>query len=125
MSDLRSVSTRGDRHQNYDSATRARSDSVGYQGRSGPDSLAGSMAPLSNGLAPVWSLHCTPIFVVLGVTDGDTGTPSNTPGILGRRALPSGRRAPRSGPCSPWTGHSLERGLLFTDRITVVKISTA
>jgi len=31
--------------------------------------------------------------------------PLNTPGIRGRRALPSGRRAPRSGPRSTWTGH--------------------
>ncbi|MGH9371229.1 MAG: hypothetical protein ACRD15_06835, partial [Vicinamibacterales bacterium] len=33
------------------------------------------------------------IFVVLDVTNGDTETPSNTPGILGRRALPAGRLA--------------------------------
>ena len=52
------------------------------------------MAPLSNGLAPVWSPHCTPIFVVLDVTNGDIGTRSNMPNILGRRALRSGRRAP-------------------------------
>src|SRR5687767_7432976 len=74
MIDLRSVSTRGDRHQSHDSATRARSDSVGYQGRSGPDFFAGSMAPLSSGLAPVWRRYSNPIFVVLDVTNGDTRT---------------------------------------------------
>jgi hypothetical protein len=51
------------------------------------------MAPLSSGLAPVWSPHCTPIFMVLDVTNGDIETPLNTPGIRGRRALPAGRLA--------------------------------
>src|SRR5215510_8547787 len=40
-----------------------------------------------------------------GIPAGGVAPPANTPGILGRRALPSGRRAPRSGPSSPWTGH--------------------
>src|SRR4051794_37213575 len=57
MADLRSRPTQGDRHQTHDSATRARSDSVEDQGRSGPDSLAGSVAPLSSGLGPVWFPH--------------------------------------------------------------------
>jgi hypothetical protein len=35
--------------------------------------------------------------------------------MLGRRALPAGRRAPRSGPCSAWTRHSwsLKGGLPY------------
>src|SRR5437773_11414247 len=41
----------------------------------------------------------------LGPRAGGVAPPSNTLGILGRRALPSGRRAPRSGPCSACTGH--------------------
>jgi len=99
------MATRGDRHRDDDSATRARSDSGGYQGRSGPDSLAGSTAPLSSGLAPVWCPHCTPIFVVWDVTNGDIETPLNMPNILGRRALPSGRGAPRLMPRITDTGH--------------------
>ena len=40
-----------------------------------------------------------------GIPAGGVAPPSNTPGILGRRALPSGRRAPESGPASAKTGH--------------------
>jgi hypothetical protein len=40
-----------------------------------------------------------------GIPAGCVAPLSNTPGILGRRALPSGRRAPRSGPSSAWTDH--------------------
>ena len=40
-----------------------------------------------------------------GIPAGGVAPPSNTPGILGRRALPSGRRAPESSPDSADTGH--------------------
>ena len=40
-----------------------------------------------------------------GIPAGGVAPPSNTPGILGRRALPSGRRAPESSTRSTETGH--------------------
>ena len=36
-----------------------------------------------------------------GIPAGGVAPPSNTPGILGRRALPAGRRAPESTPVQP------------------------
>jgi outer membrane protein len=42
-----------------------------------------------------------------GIPAGCVAPPSHVPDMLGRRALPSGRRAPESNPCSTDTGHVL------------------
>src|SRR6266852_9962965 len=55
-------------------------------------------------------LHCCPVTVVRDITPGRgipagcVAPPSNIPDILGRRALPSGRRAPGFMPRSTGTG---------------------
>ena len=62
---------------------------------------------LENILAPesVSRLRRSLSFSGRGIPAGGVAPPSHTPGMLGRRALPSGRRAPRSGPSSARTGH--------------------
>ena len=40
-----------------------------------------------------------------GIPAGGVAPPLHTPGMLGRRAWPSGRRAPESGTCSADPGH--------------------